>query len=271
MDGRALVRETHHPLVAAPRRLVLLGASNLLRGFPTVLRRARAAWGGSLDVLAALGLGRSYGMRSAVLFRTLPPILDCGLWPALSARPPAATRALVTDVGNDIIYGAPPDQILEWVDTCLVRLRDAGVEIVLTGLPLPRLERLSRAGYVALLSIVYPRHRWLPFAVALERARVVDAGVRALAERHAATFVPSPLDWYGLDPIHVRPRRWRAAWSAILFAPDATTPVAEPAPPRGPSALRVYTLRPQRQWLFGRERCTAQPALTLPGGAVSLY
>jgi hypothetical protein len=119
---------------------------------------------------------------------------------------------------------------------------------------------------------VYPLHRRLPLHAALDRARFVDSGLRGLARRHAATFVPSALEWYGLDPIHVRPGRWRTAWSAILFAPDAGAPVTPRAPRGGPSAARLYTLPPERQWLFGRERRRSQPALTLAdGGTVSLY
>jgi hypothetical protein len=255
-----------------PRRLVVLGASNVARALPTVVRLARSAWDGGLEVMAALGLGRSYGLRSAVFFRALPPIVDCGLWAALRAAPAVDTRAVVTDVGNDIIYGAEPEQILGWVDTCLTRLREAKAEVVLAGLPLPRLERLSKAGYHALLSIVYPLHRRLPLRVALERARVVDAELGQLARRHGAILVAPPLEWYGLDPIHVRPGRWRTAWSAILFAPDAGVPVTRRARRRGPAAVRLYTLPPQRQWLFSREFRRSQPALTLPdGGTISLY
>jgi hypothetical protein len=107
--------------------------------------------------------------------------------------------------------------------------------------------------------------------VSLDRARVVDAGLRDLAHRYGATRVASPLEWYGLDPIHVRPRQWRAAWSAILFAPDAAVPI-ERRSGQGPSALRLYTLPPQRQWLFGRERLREQPVLALPdGSSVALY
>ncbi|HET8644502.1 MAG TPA: hypothetical protein VFO85_03370 [Vicinamibacteria bacterium] len=254
------------------RRLVLLGASNLLRGLPTVLRAARAAWGDPLQALAALGFGRSYGMRSAVLGRTLPAIADCGLWPALESGPRLPTRAVLTDVGNDILYGAAPEQILGWVEACLARLRAAGAETVVAGLPLPRLELLSRPGYAALRTIVYPLHRWLPLAEARARARTLSAGLEALAAAGGATFVPAPLHWYGLDPIHVRPGRWREAFRAILFAPDAAAagPAAEPE--GTPSLPRVVLARPQRQWLFGRELHHAQPALRLPGGSsLSLF
>lgn len=253
------------------RRLVLLGASNLVRGFPTVVRWARAAWGDPLEVMAALGLGRSYGLDSRVLFRTLPGILGCGLWPALERGAPCPTRALLTDVGNDIVYGAPPERILEWVDECLRRLAAAGAETVVLGLPLPRLERVTAPGYALLRAIVFPFHPRLALDVALGRARWVAQGLEALAARHGATYVPAPLEWYGVDPIHVSPRQWGRAWKAILFAPEGGAPGGPP--PRGtPSAARLFLLRPQVQRLFGRESRRAQPALPLPGGgSVSLY
>ena len=37
--------------------------------------------------------------------------------------PPVPTRALVTDVGNDIVYGYSVGQILAWVDEALNRLQ----------------------------------------------------------------------------------------------------------------------------------------------------
>jgi hypothetical protein len=253
------------------RRLVLLGASNLLRGFPSVIRAARQAWGDPVEVMAALGHGRSYGMASAFLSRVLPAICDCGLWRALDTRPERPTRALLTDVGNDIIYGAMPDRILAWVDVCLRRLRDGGAEVVVTGLPMDRIERLSRSGYATLRAIFFPVHRWLPFREALERARAVAAGVEELAARHGAVFVEQRGEWYGLDPIHVRPSLWASAWRAILFAGEEPPPVLGDSPGT-PSAGRLYLARPERQRLFGREQRREQPALRLPGGGtVSLY
>lgn len=253
------------------RRLLLLGASNLVRGFHTVVRWARAAWGDPLEVLAALGFGRSYGFGSSVLFRTLPPIVECGLWRALEERPPLPARALLTDVGNDIIYGAPTERILGWVDACLRRLRGVGAEVVVLGLPMQRLERLSPAGYALMRAILFPAHGWLTLEVARERARALAHGVERLAALHGATFVPAPVEWYGLDPIHVSPRHWARAWKAILFAPDGGAP-AGPPPPKTPSAPRLFLLKPEVQRLFGREQRQPQPALRLPGGgSVSLY
>ena len=84
-------------------RIVALGASNLTRGFQTVVSTARRAWGPEVEVLGALGHGRSYGAMSRFAMRTRPGILESELWTDLSRLPPAATRGLVTDVGNDLL------------------------------------------------------------------------------------------------------------------------------------------------------------------------
>ncbi len=66
-------------------RVVALGASNLTRGLQTVVATATATWGPDVEVLAALGHGRSYGAPSRLLIRTLPGILESGLWKDLES------------------------------------------------------------------------------------------------------------------------------------------------------------------------------------------
>ncbi|HEX3727596.1 MAG TPA: hypothetical protein VHV08_15185, partial [Pirellulales bacterium] len=52
-----------------PRRVILLGASNLTKGVALVLETAFGAWGRPLEVLMALGHGRSYGRQTSLLGR----------------------------------------------------------------------------------------------------------------------------------------------------------------------------------------------------------
>src|SRR5712671_2746547 len=115
-----------------PRRVVLLGASNLTRGISTVIETAWSLLGSPLEVLAALGHGRSYGLSSRILGRELPGIRQSGLWEALAAAPRAETAALVTDVGNDLLFGATVASILEWVSESLGRLAAVEARTVLT-------------------------------------------------------------------------------------------------------------------------------------------
>ncbi len=137
-------------------RIIALGASNLTRGFHAIVSAARSAWGSEIQVIAALGHGRSYGVSSRVAVRTLPGILQSGLWRMLESLPQVPTRALVTDVGNDILYGYPAEQILGWIDQVLFRLQRTTSDIILAGLPLASMQRLSPAKFLIFRSILFP-------------------------------------------------------------------------------------------------------------------
>ena len=134
-------------MAAAPprgpaRRIILLGASNVARGISALTGTARAIWGQPLEVFAAFGRGRSYGLPSRVLVRELSGIVQCGLWDAVGRRDRLPTAALVTDIGNDLIYGRSVDEIAQWVDTCLARLNALEARTVVTGLPIDNLASL---------------------------------------------------------------------------------------------------------------------------------
>ncbi len=249
-------------------RVVALGASNLTRGFRTLVSTARDTWGSDVEILVALGLGRSYGAPSRLLIRTLPGILQSGVWQHLDSRPQRPTSALVTDVGNDILYGAAPTQILAWVEECVVRLQRYTNDIVLTDLPMNGIRALSRSKFLLFRTMLVPQCR-LSFSQVLDRSEQVTAGLEAIALKRGLHFLRLKPEWYGFDPVHIRPGRWGAAWREILAGESDHTGG------RGPGwleTLRVYTLFPERQWLLGLERVTPQSGVLLPsGGRVWLY
>ena len=194
-------------------RVVALGASNLTRGFQTIVSTSRSVWGPDVEVLAALGHGRSYGAPSNFMFRTLPSILKSSLWTELASRPPMATRGLVTDVGNDILYGFSIERTLGWVEEALVRLSRVTNDIVLTDLPLLVFTVCQTGSFWRLFSVgaVLPA----VFQV-IDRSERVTEGLAKLSARYGAKFFELNPAWYGFDPIHVRPSQWRQAWQQIL-------------------------------------------------------
>ena len=249
-------------------RVVAVGASNLTRGFHTIVATARSVWGPEVEVLAALGHGRSYGGPSTFLARGLPGILQSGLWRELESHPPAPTRALVTDVGNDIMYGCPPAQILEWVDECVARLRQFTSDVVVTGLPHAAVEGLPAGRYLLFRSVFFPRCR-LTLDQTLRAGAEVDAGLRAIAASRGAAFCSLKEEWYGLDPIHIRPGMWTAAWQEILCGERQA--VGDRRATRR-EAVRLYCLQPAQATFLGRERRTPQRGVPLRrGGRVWLY
>jgi hypothetical protein len=258
-------------------RVVALGASNLTRGLPALVGLARARWGRDIEVIAALGLGRSYGATSRVFVRSLPGLLQCGLWSDLERRPPWPTRALITDVGNDILYGSPPAQILAWVEACVERLQATTDDIVVTDLPVEGLRRISPLEYLLLRTVLYPPCR-LSLAEVIGSARRVSEGIVALAGRRRLRLVSLDRAWYGFDPIHFRLSRWGTAWAEILGVSDPPTEDARMCVGEGDArtslgeALRLYAMRPERERLLGLERVIPQRGPTLPGGGrVWLY
>ena len=247
-------------------RAIFLGASNLKAALPALIGGVRQKAGGPVEVLAACGHGRSYGTWSRFLFvRRLPGIAGCGLWQELETRPPRRTLALVTDVGNDLVYGASVEAIAGWVEVCLDRLVRHEAEIVLTLLPMPRLEKLSAWQVRLAVSLLFPG-RPAPWPGLLERARELDERLRRIGGERGARLVEPEASWYGADPIHLRRSVRRQVWDGLLSlgSPEAGSQkaVRTRIPPFGAAELR----------LFGATRCTPQPSVRLTDGtSVALY
>ena len=102
---------------------------------------------------------RSYGVYSRVLFRGLPGITQCGLWDKLATGPTLSTFALLTDLGTDIAYGVSTGELIGWVRWCFERLAEHQARIIITTLPVLRLERLSPGGYRILQAVLFPGQR----------------------------------------------------------------------------------------------------------------
>jgi hypothetical protein len=255
----------------ATHRVVLLGASNLTISFPLVVRRLRSGLSGRLEVFAALGWGRSYGEWSRVAYRGLPGTIGCGLWRDVAEREPATREAaLVTDLGNDLLYGVPVPRIAGWLETCLARLAERRARLVLTLIPLSSLETLSPARFRFMRRLLYPKNR-MSFEHLLGESRELNAQLIELGRRYAARVIEPPGEWYGFDPIHIRRSRRARAWETILSGWQALAPPPGFGVPVGWKASRLKRLRPEVRTLFGRQQCTPQPALDLPDGAVWVY
>ena len=125
----ALMIDSEQRGVDSNPRVVLLGASNLTRSISTAVATAQLHFGRQLEVLVASGHGRSYGLKSWFLGRSLPPILECRLWNDLALRSNVPTTAMMTDIGNDILFNVPVPVIAAWIETVLDRLEQANSRV----------------------------------------------------------------------------------------------------------------------------------------------
>jgi len=265
-------------------RLILLGASNLTRGISTVVETARLTLGSPLEIFAALGHGRSFGMRSRVFLRSLPGILECGIWKALeeSSRPAAHSRkavpptfALITDVGNDIMYGAGPAQVIAWIEQCIDRLAPHGACIGMTMLPIQSIRSVKRWQYAVVKNFMFPT-RSITYEQAITQANELHDRLIESAQRRGVRLIESPPQWYGFDPIHIQMRHWAGAWKQILSGclvdPDNRSVERSRSRASLRRWLRLRTRMPEKWWLFNSERGRAQPCLRLADGTtIALY
>ena len=252
---------------APERRVILLGASNLTRGIATVIDTCQRIWGQPLDVMAALGHGRSYGTHSTVLGRSLPSIIGAELWPALAQRSRVPTAALVTDIGNDLLYEQPIEKIADWVSRALDKLIEQDAKIVMTRMPVANIDHLPEWKFRVLRRAMFPRGR-LPFREIALRARELDSRLVEVAAARGIPLIEQQRAWYGWDPIHLKSGAWPRAWQQILSA--WTGAPADPAA-RNPALTRMLylrTRRPHQRWLFGIEQRGPQPCGRMPGGSV---
>ncbi len=237
-------------------RVIALGASNLTRGLRTVVSLSRQAWGPEAEVFAALGLGRSYGADSRLLLRGLPGILQCGLWRRLETLPPATTVGIVSDVGNDILYGYAADQILAWVGEAVSRLQQYTDNIALTGLPEGTVDTLPEWQFRAIRTFMFPSSRQT-LSQTRHTAEVVQRGLEQMAADRGLRFVRLHNAWYGWDPIHFRHRYWRRAWGEFL---GLDTAAQNSAPEAGElvETIRFWLRADEHRTLIGMHQHTPQ-------------
>ncbi|MCA9033694.1 MAG: hypothetical protein KDA91_01130 [Planctomycetaceae bacterium] len=192
--------------------VILLGASNLTIGWKPLLRALTSRVDRAVDVFASLGMGRSYVDWSAFGFRRLPGISKCGIWHSLRQQypqPEYPPLVLFTDVGNDLVYGRSPDNVMTSIRDCIEQLMDWNPDchLVFTGLPLHSVNNLSRIRFSVARAILFPGSG-LQLRDVQRNANLLDELVQNEARQWKASFVQPEPNWYGLDPIHVR-RRYR--------------------------------------------------------------
>ena len=260
----------HDTQLLAPKNcIILLGASNLTLSLRLVTHLMQQQFGGPSEILVAVGHGRAYGSANQVLSRGLPGIVASGLWSQLATAEPCPTVALLTDIGNDILFGSAPEQILRQVEWCVEQLQMQSAQIVMTNLPMASIEDLSERRYTFYRNIFYPFCR-LSRSETVSRARVVYQGLIDLASCRNFTLYEQEPVWFGPDGIHVHYWKRRAFYRDVLghFAvPGSNDKIAS-----GESRKELFLTWQQRpkfayKTVLGREIQCRQPSGRLTDGS----
>jgi hypothetical protein len=249
--------------------VVVLGASNVSRGLSRLVAAMETRAPGT-DLFVAAGHGRGYGVNTRVAARRLPSILRSGLWRGLDRHGGEAPFSLVTDVGNELLYGARSVLVASWVRETVWRLADRGATIAITRLPMAGIAEVGPVRYRALRTFFVPGCR-LSLAGLKEAATRLDADLQTIAGDFGAQIIEQPAHWYGFDTLHVRRRHLDDLWHMACNAwgiPVVESPTASSLA----TWARVGTKAAEVRSLGGVMRFTRQPAVRMPsGGTLSLY
>jgi hypothetical protein len=196
----------------------LLGASNLSRGCFAFARHMKACLHPQkVEVLIASGPGRAYHASGGLLNVAYPPICTSDIFEVAKNKSESGYQvvALVTDIGNDIMYGVSAEQVIETVQQIFERLQSMNSEIFYTTLPVAFEEKKVHPIWFYILRSVL-----LPFSkVSYDEA---TAGIievnQFLKECRYGHLIPDMNRYLGIDKIHYGWLRGHSAWSHVAKA-----------------------------------------------------
>ncbi|SFI97931.1 hypothetical protein SAMN05421753_11445 [Planctomicrobium piriforme] len=260
-------RQTTADALPVPaRRILIVGASNVTLAFPLLLNACVTQAPCPVQLFTAHGHGRSFCQRSFVLHRGLPSVIGCGIWEVLALQPPVAESwALVTDLGNDLIYGRPIDMAWERVLQVFRKIAELKMPLTFVRPPLERILQLSEARYKIIKQMLFPGPT-VPWSRMCEQIVELDRRATEYADHAGARILTPKVNWYGVDPIHIRKSRRLAAWNEIVSSwPFPDPPVVKPVGKT--EALRAWQSPPLERSYWGRSYQTPQPCRTFADGS----
>ena len=200
----------------SPVLLILLGASNLSRGCFAFSRHMKACLHPRpVEVLIASGPGRGYCAVGGLLNANYPPIHSSDIFEVAQKKVESGYQvvALVTDIGNDIMYSVPAEGLIEAIHQIFTRLQSMNAEIFYTTLPVAFEKKVHPIWFYILRSLLLPFSR-----VSYDKA---TAGIIAVnqflgkSDSQHCHLISDMDRFLGFDEIHYGWLRAHHAWSHV--------------------------------------------------------
>jgi hypothetical protein len=214
LDDNSAIVPPPHP--EPPVLLILLGASNLSRGSFAFVKHMKAClYPRGLEVLIASGPGRGYCVSGGLLNVNYPPIYSSDIFEVAQNKSESGCKvvALVTDIGNDIMYEVPPEKLIETINQIFARLESMNADIFYTTLTVAFEKRVHPAWFYILRSILLPFSR-----VSYDEATAGIIEVNQFIGKHGSKrshLIPDMDRYLGFDEIHYGWLRAHQAWSHV--------------------------------------------------------
>jgi len=201
-----------------PTLFVLMGASNLARGYDGIADCLRNVLGPqTVEILAAMGPGRGYCAEGGILNARYAPILRSGILEAAEGLKTARgcrVLALITDIGNDIMYGVSAEEIIASLDCIFKKLRAMQAEVLVTSIHVDLEHDVGEDLFNLLARIFYPKSS-LTWKQAIVEVRKVNHFLesRSVNEIHLIRGMEA---YCGGDRIHYSLDKSFKGWTRVL-------------------------------------------------------
>ena len=197
--------------------VVLLGASNLARAHHAIVNHLhKEIWQHQVEFLSAMGPGRAYCAAGGMLHVRYPAIESCGVLEAISQRAQSPCRiiALVTDIGNDIMYGVSADDIVCCLGRLFDELRALNANVIATTIHVDLESDVSEYQFLVLRTLFFPRSS-VTYREAAAAIRRINS---FLGEQEDDTFhiVKDMKRYVGRDKIHYTLLKSHLGWTQLI-------------------------------------------------------
>jgi hypothetical protein len=165
--------------------------------------------------LIASGPGRAYCASGGLLNVSYPPIYASDIFEAAQNKSESGYQvvALVTDIGNDIMYGVSPEKVIDTLQQVFARLESMNAEIFFTTLPAVFEKGVHPVWFYILRSVLLPFSR-VSYDEATAGIIEVNQFLRKYDSEHSH-LIPDMDRYLGYDDIHYGWLRAHNAWSHV--------------------------------------------------------
>ena len=195
---------------------LLLGASNLARGY-SMLTQHLSQCREKTEFLNALGPGRGFCSRGGMFNFTYSPILTSRVIESAEKKSKHAfhTAVLITDIGNDLMYGVSAKTLITSLDSIIDRMLGWNANIFLTSIHVNLKKDVAPTTFLLLRFLFYPGSK-----ITFEEAGLYVTKVNRYLEEKSRInervhLITGMETFVGLDKIHFSLLKAHSAWSKV--------------------------------------------------------
>jgi len=167
------------------------------------------------EFLNALGPGRGFCARGGMFNFTYPPVQDCRILEACEKKSCEKIAILITDLGNDLMYGVSADTLIETLDELIDRTLQWDAEIFLTAIHVNLKKDVSPTTFFILKSFFYPGSSVTYEEADLFIQKVNDYLEEKSRQNEKVHLITEMESFAGADKIHYSLLKTHSAWTKV--------------------------------------------------------